>query len=131
MSNAENAELVRKALVGFGREDISLYWAEDCLVIAPDEWPEAEELTSRAAWKRQIARLEDPWEETHIDVDDLEPLDEGRVLVAFRYVATGAGSGIPLEMPMGAIYTVRDGMIVHTHFYNSPEAARAAAGLDG
>jgi hypothetical protein len=51
------------------------------------------------------------------------------VLHLSRIVATSRSAGVPLEQPLGILYTVEDGLIRHAEVYLDVAQARAAAGL--
>jgi ketosteroid isomerase-like protein len=52
-----------------------------------------------------------------------------RVLVIATHHGRGRGSGVPVELQAGWIYTVRDGRISRCDMYTNPREAREAAGL--
>jgi ketosteroid isomerase-like protein len=77
------------------------------------EW----ERTLREAW-------EDVWWEPHrlIDIGD-------RVVALVTAHVRGQSSGIELEVPLGNIWTVRDGQCVRFELFLNPDEALEAAGL--
>lgn len=57
-------------------------------------------------------------------------IDEDRVLAIMPSSIRGKSSGVKLEeQAFAAIVTARDGKIIRTEVYSSPEAALEAAGL--
>ena len=59
-------------------------------------------------------------------------IDNDRVLAILPSRGQGRSSGVPLaEQRFGCIVTVRDGKIVRTEVYPSPEQALEAEGLAG
>ncbi len=74
--------------------------------------------TWRGAWRRY-------------DIEAEDVLDAGgdRVAVVLREEGEGKGGGVALTNRWGVVVTVRDGKIVHTMVYRTPEEALEAAGL--
>jgi ketosteroid isomerase-like protein len=52
-----------------------------------------------------------------------------RILVVFRAKGHGRGSGIPLDVQLANVFTMKDGLVVEWHAYASEELAREALGL--
>ena len=125
----ENVGIVREQFDAFGRGELSPYWDADVIITPPAGWPEAQEIRGRQAWRRQLERLRDSWENARIEVEDIRPAGEDRVFARFRYVTTGADSGISFDTPMGAVFTIRSGKIVRGDFFRFPADALEAAGL--
>jgi ketosteroid isomerase-like protein len=99
----------------------------DVTVVPPDGWPEAETIEGWDAWKRQIERLKDSWEEDRIEVEDIRQLDPGdRFLVTYRWTMRGKDSGIPFETPAWCVYAFREGRIDHIQFFMDESLAREA-----
>ena len=67
------------------------------------------------------------WEDLELDWE-LEALDDERVLAISHMRARGRGSGVPVEMHFGQIWTYRDGRFTRMVMYPDAEAARRAAG---
>jgi ketosteroid isomerase-like protein len=64
-----------------------------------------------------------------IEIERIEDLGEGRVFVKTHQRAAGKASGVPVELLMGAIWTVVDGQVVEQQNFFDPAEALAAAGL--
>jgi ketosteroid isomerase-like protein len=65
-------------------------------------------------------------------LEQVTEIDEERVLAIAPTRHEGRSSGVALaEEPMAAVVTVRDGRIIRTEVYSSPEDALEAAGLAG
>ena len=60
---------------------------------------------------------------------DIEDVGGGRVLVNTHQRAAGRASGVPVELHMGAIWTVEDGQVIKQENFFDPADALAAAGL--
>ena len=74
--------------------------------------------------------LED-WYEMFPDlvVEPAELLDIGpeRVIVVWHVAGTAEQSGVPTELRLSIVYTIRDGRIVHSREYQTKDEALAAA----
>jgi len=128
----ENVEIVRRGFEAWNRNDwdtLMAVFAPDVVAIAPAEWPEPEIGTGREALRDQFERLESPWEEQRIEVDDIRDLGD-RVLVLFRWIARGIGSHVEVEHPAAVLDTLRDGSVVRVEFFFEDQSrALEAAGL--
>ena len=69
------------------------------------------------------------WE--HYDIEAEQVLDAGgdRVAVVLRETGEGKGGRVELTNHWGIVVTVRDGTIVHTMVYRTPNEALEAVGL--
>jgi len=134
----QDVEVVRRAFAGFsvGMDDGNSGAAFDLGVTAPDfRWilPEdAPGLRSvyegREGWIEFMRTWTEDFEWS-IEIEQIVDLGDGRVIVDTRQRAVGKASGVPVELLMGAIWTVRDGQVVSAENFLEPAEARAAAGL--
>jgi ketosteroid isomerase-like protein len=103
-------------------------WAEDidhrAIEGAPDD---IGPILGRDAMRRY---LED-WYEMFPDlvVEPAELIDIGpeRVIVVWHVAGTAEQSGVPTELRLSIVYTIRDGRIVHSREYQTKDEALAAA----
>jgi ketosteroid isomerase-like protein len=79
-------------------------------------------------FRRWLVDMAEDWSEFRIDVVDIRPLDDDRVLVHARLHARGSASGIELDAPGAWLCDLRDGLIARIRFYRDVETALAAAG---
>src|SRR5437763_15541274 len=77
--------------------------------------------------RRAIERLFEFFET--VELESMERTPDGRILGISR-VRTGGGGGPGIEQLTGTLFTVRDGLVMRYEWFQSPEEARAAAGLD-
>ena len=126
----ENVELVRAGYQAFNRRDFdaalalghdSITW-KPLFAVETDTLRGKEEI--RAAWERQIEALD-----TRIDILELKPLGESRVLAVARWSGRGSGSGAPVDETAAQVFTVEGGRIRRVETYASRDAALEAAGL--
>lgn len=72
----------------------------------------------------------DTFEELQVEFDRL--IDAGdRVVVIGILRARGRGSGIETQRQQGYVWTIRDGKAVRFQWFNNPEEALQAAGVEG
>jgi ketosteroid isomerase-like protein len=130
----ENVEVVRRGYKAFDRQQFDLE-------LAVETWdPEGELIPAMAGAVegkvyRGIEGLRSYYEElfesfSQVRLDDREftALDD-RVLVLYRLRVRGHDSGVAIDQPGGALYTLRGGKIVHARSYLSRAEALEAAGL--
>jgi ketosteroid isomerase-like protein len=54
---------------------------------------------------------------------------DDRVVALNRHLATGKGSGVPVEMHQGIVYELKDGRVTRMWHYSDPAEALEAVGL--
>jgi ketosteroid isomerase-like protein len=74
---------------------------------------------------------ESTWSERVIELDDVRPIDDERVLVFFRETAVGRSSGIETAASPAAIWTLRDGKVARFQAWIDRADALREAGLEG
>jgi ketosteroid isomerase-like protein len=126
----ENVELVRSVFEAYNRRDFdaalavghdSISW-RTLFSVETDVLRGKQEI--RVAWERQIEALD-----VHIDVVELTPLDETRVLAVGKWRGRGSESGAPVEQTAVQVFTVEDGRLRSVETYASRAEALEAAGL--
>jgi ketosteroid isomerase-like protein len=70
------------------------------------------------------------WTERVLEVEEVRPLDDERVLVFFREAAVGRASGIETGASPAAIWTLRDGKVARFQAWIERTDALRAAGLE-
>ena len=78
---------------------------------------------------RYLDDLDAEFASTDIKIESLEPIDEDRVLYRGRVVARGRASGINLDVPIWAVWELREGKIWRGVAFLSEDEALQAAGL--
>ena len=134
----QDVEVVRRAFEGFGssmdqgnplRAFDSGFAAPDFKWILPANAPGLRsEYEGREGWMEFMRTWTEDFEWS-IEIEELVDLGDGRVIVDTCQRAVGKGSGVPVELHMGAIWTVKDGQVVCAENFLEPSEARAAAGL--
>jgi ketosteroid isomerase-like protein len=73
---------------------------------------------------------ESTWTDRVLEVEEVRPLDDERVLVFFRETAVGRASGIETAASPAAIWTLRDGKVARFQAWIERADALRAAGLE-
>src|SRR5262245_23303426 len=68
-------------------------------------------------------------EEFHMELQRLLDAGNDRVVVLYRMVAQGAGSGVPVNQEVGAVWQLRNGKLRRGELYLDHAEALEAAGL--
>jgi ketosteroid isomerase-like protein len=127
----ENVEIVRlsNALTNDGDFDAAFGLVHpDIEWVIAKEHPDTRTVTGRNA----LAEYRREWDEAlpgvHVVFDRL--LDMGNAVVGIGEVrGTGAGSGADVQVPIGFVFTLGDGLITRVEEYLDPAEALKAAGL--
>jgi ketosteroid isomerase-like protein len=130
----ENVEIVRRVLDGFSQSDRESVGP----LLHPDlEWKTVvgpllgvETISGRDAMLRfAFEDLPDAIENQHVEVEELEDLGEGGVLVVARYAGRGRTSGIELDQRIASVHRLSEGMIISVGDFPNRAEALEAAGL--
>ena len=128
----ENVEVVRSALASFDRslDRVAEFWDPEidwrAIEGAPDD---IGVFKGHEAMRRYYGQWYETFDDSQVETEEL--LDAGEQIVAMiRAVGRMKGSGANIDMRLGIVYTVRDGLIVRGREYPSREEALEAAGLE-
>jgi ketosteroid isomerase-like protein len=83
----------------------------------------------REGIRSEVARWQSAWVDLDFDYEVIGVADE-QVVIYVHQTGTGRGSGAPMEMEYGQVFTVRDGAVVRMRTYLDRAEAARAAGLD-
>jgi uncharacterized protein len=117
----KNVEFVRKAyepfntgdlegLIGNCHEDVEVYGAA---LVAPITGTYRGHEGVRS-WYREWT---ESFEEYTAEVREIVPVGDRHVVTLAHQVATGKGSGVPVEMDVGNLFEIRTGKFVAIHVY--------------
>ncbi len=67
---------------------------------------------------------------SHMTVEEMTDLGDGRVLLQMGFASSGVESGLPVDQKLASIFTARDGKLVRADYFMNHEEARRAAGLE-
>jgi ketosteroid isomerase-like protein len=123
----DNVEIVKRAnqlSLGGGLDAIEHYL--DPEIEWETRWPGLPPVYhGRDGVKEWAARVVEPMQVEMLLVE-ARALDEQRVLAVFRLHGQGRGSGVPTEMDVFDVYSLRSGMIFRRQtFYTEEEALKA------
>jgi ketosteroid isomerase-like protein len=129
--SSENVALVRSGYEAFNRDG----WEAIVEFLTPDVvWDEAGLFPDRDSFHghdgiRELARQnEELWEGLRVEVDDVIPVGEDKVVVLLRTIARGQGSGVEVDFTFAHLWTIRDGKGCRVEPFSDREAALRAAG---
>ena len=74
-------------------------------------------------------RFAGTFEDYRWEDERLTDLGSGAVLAVLRETGRGKGSGVPVDRPLAALYTVIDGKIARITIFHTEQGALEAAGL--
>jgi uncharacterized protein len=124
--SSENVEIVRRMLDDYANGEF-----ERALGAFSDdvEWEArvGERFHGPEGVAEAVRRWTGAWADFEFDVQELIDAGESVVMV-LRQVGRGKGSGAPVEMTMGWLYTFRDGRIIRVKMFADRGEALAAAG---
>ena len=132
----ENVEIARKhldALNAFMRGKISseawlALWDEEAEFYPLRAQLEGESYLGHDGLMRFVAELTEDFEEVRFEIE--ETRDAGEQVVGIgRFRARGRASGVDINVPVGAVQSVRRGKIVYTRLFSEPADALEAPGL--
>jgi ketosteroid isomerase-like protein len=84
-------------------------------------------MRGRDAYIRYLGDWAETFEDFRAEAEEVDAIDDERVLVVGRIAGRARGSGVETEQRVAVLYTVRDGLIVRGREYQSKEEALAAA----
>ena len=124
------ADLAREGFEAFNRGDV-----EGVLrMLSPDvEVHSVAEVGEEGTYRGREGYLAwtriwlDAWEDFHIELDELEQVDDENVLVHSTQRGRGKGSGLEVTQHGVYLFTIRDGLVTRLHLYADRESALAAA----
>jgi trans-2,3-dihydro-3-hydroxyanthranilate isomerase len=103
------------------------FWHEDSEYHASSSDPDSDVHRGIEAVRRQTARWVDAYPD--LRVEPLEAREHGeKVFVWVRFVGHGAASGLPMEMELAHVITVREGRTASLHEYQTRAEGLAALG---
>jgi ketosteroid isomerase-like protein len=134
----ENVEIVRRAHAEFeaGLARGNPAAAFDSGIVSADfEWilpAEAPGLRAEYRGREGFLEFMRTWTEDFdwsIELEQAVDAGDGRVVVTTQQRATGKGSGVPVELQMGGLWTVKGGQVTRAENFFDPAEAFGAAGL--
>jgi ketosteroid isomerase-like protein len=132
VSAAENIGLVQRATAAFNARDVEAFIAE--LDPAAEVEPlrallESKRYAGPEGAREMFADFDEDWEYLRLEIDDVREAGEEVVLLG-RLLSRGRASRVDLEVPIGFVWRVRNGKLVHGKTFSEPADALRAAGIE-
>ena len=128
----ENVEVVRKVIDAFNRGGVDA-WLR---FLSPDVVWESLPLVGfrdvyrgRAEAREWLEQLTEVFEEAHLEIEQITPLNDDAVLNELTESGRGRGSGLPGEQRIWEIVWFAEGLITRRQPFSTRDAALEAAGL--
>jgi ketosteroid isomerase-like protein len=86
--------------------------------------PDESALRGVEGWEQWVARWDACYEDVHVNVDALLPMDPEHVLALVSFTAKPTGAANPLSWAAAHLWTVRDGRIARWETHLDLAAAR-------
>jgi ketosteroid isomerase-like protein len=130
--STENVQIVRRLLEAFNDRDLDAMLA--------GVHPEAELQSLRAQLegkayrghegvRQMLADFAEDWTFVRMDAKDFREADD-QVVMLGRLRARGRASGVDLDVPIGIVWTLRDGKVVRAKTFSQQVDALRAAGFE-
>ena len=129
----ENVEIVQHAFEHF--RDTGDFLEE---AVAPDfvwdmskfqGWPEQQIYDGLEEAQRFIREWTEPFDDWRIEVESIHDAGDDKVVTILRQHGRSTSSGLPVEMLLAQVYTIRDGKQARMEMYADPADALKAVGL--
>ena len=127
-----NVEIVRRALAAAVRRPkpdfatVNALYDPDHELVTPMSRLEGASLRGAQGFRTWLSGISGDWDSLEPRIDRLTEIDQDRVLVEWQFIAHSKRGGVPIEQRNGFVVTVRDGKVVRSENYSSPEEALAA-----
>jgi hypothetical protein len=127
LADDDETARLRDAIADFVDPDL------ECVMVSPDYTGPRGRLEYRGfegfleAWREWV----EAYESYTIEIGEITPGTEGRVLTLGRQRGTTRTGGVEVSEPAAAVWAVRDGKLIRVEFHLDPEYAKRSAGLDG
>jgi molybdopterin-guanine dinucleotide biosynthesis protein A/ketosteroid isomerase-like protein len=128
----EDIESLRRGFESFSRGDLDemlAFSAPDVVVHDAPELPGGGVHRGREAVRRGLEDFRATFDDLEVEPEEFMRVDD-RILVVFRAVGRGGESGIPLDIQLANVFTMKDGVVVEWHSYTSRAQAMEALGLE-
>jgi ketosteroid isomerase-like protein len=125
-----NVEVVRKALEAFEQRDAetlrTLFDVDGEFRSAIMGQVEGGAYRGHDDIERYLADLDETFEYWHTEDERILDVGAGKVVALYRIVGNGKGSGVPIDQPVGIVFTVLEGRIVLGEGFPSSQGAMKA-----
>jgi ketosteroid isomerase-like protein len=122
-------EIIERLSDAWNRQDwdaVEDWFLPDAYAIAPEGWPEGEDIQGWPGIRRQFERLTEPWDESRWEPAETELLAGDAVIQHGIWRVRGHGSGIPVESEFWIVLWLRGEKVRQVGFFVKREQALAA-----
>jgi ketosteroid isomerase-like protein len=105
------------------------FFDPDVVLINTPSSPETTPYVGHDGLLRWVRSSQEGAGDIRIEADETIDVDDSRVLVVGRVCGEGPVSGLPVEIALTTVYTLRDGKIVRMQAYDTKPQALEAVGL--
>ena len=130
VAGGDEIEGLRRGFEAFNRRDISQildFTSPDIVVHDAEELPGGSVHRGRAEFRESLREWIAMFDELHVEPMEFRRFRD-RILVVFRATGRGGESGIPVDVELANVFTMKDGKVVEWHSYTS--RAQALEALD-
>jgi ketosteroid isomerase-like protein len=129
----ENVEVIRRGWNAWLRGDMRDLFETFASDIVWDtshfrDWPEAAYHGTDGV-QRFLSEWLEVWDEYEVTIEEVIPVPDGRVVSLMRHRGRGRASGVPMDLPMAQIATLRDSKVIRLDNYDDPSEALEAVEL--
>lgn len=127
----ENIEALRQGVDAFNRGDLEAWigYIHPDVVFEPIRSSIEGAYRGHAGIRRYFEDNRESFDSFRLNFTDIRDLEDERVLAIGTFHLLARGSGIETDLPIAAIATSRDGLLVHWKDYGDRAKALEAAGL--
>jgi ketosteroid isomerase-like protein len=129
----ENVELVRRATKAFNRRDLDAFVAFGSPDVVWEENPELPGLREiyhgQSGVREWMVDIFEVFRSSRVELDEITELSGGRVFTEAVLIASGQGSGVPLEFRFWQVLQWAEGKCARRQVFWNRDEALEAAGL--
>jgi hypothetical protein len=132
LHEARNTEVARVGYAAWARGDFEgavALFAPDFVFEEDPAFPEAAVYHGPEEFMAYARSFLDMWAGFELTIEEIVARGD-RVLGMVRWTLVGKESGVPVELPIAHLWTMRGGRAVHMRGYVDRAEARSALGLD-
>ena len=93
-------------------------------------WPEQQAYEGIDEARRFIREWTEPFQDWQIEIETLRDADGDKVVAVLRQHGQARSTGMPVDMLLAQVYTLRDGKQARMEMYADPAEALKAVGLE-
>jgi ketosteroid isomerase-like protein len=123
-----NLEIVRRSFEQMGSDEHDV-WDRDVEIINAEGWALEAVYHGHEGLHRWWEDLAEVFEEFRIVLEEMQEVDDERVLTTQRFIGRFRATRLPFDGPWASIFRLRDGKIVRAQGFLTKRRAMRAAGM--